>query len=269
MTTVTTADGTPISYRVSVGDDPVLLVHGFGSDGAGTWAASGWLDALARAGRGALVVDLRGHGASGKPHDAPAYRLRVLAADLVAVLEDAGLQQADVIAYSMGSQVARALARDAPRRIRRLVLGGIGPVEQFRAWGVDAVRETLLDRVARERYPVAPEADAQAGGVPPTGVGILRAALEGSGADAVALAACAEAVASDVLLVGPMPVPTLLIVGGADSVSEGAEDFARRLHASFVSLPGRTHLTALGALGFKRAALDFLRADDSPGFDQA
>jgi Predicted hydrolases or acyltransferases (alpha/beta hydrolase superfamily) len=269
MTTVTTADGTPISYRVSAGDDPVLLVHGFGSDGAGTWGASGWLDALKRAGRGALVVDLRGHGASGKPHEASAYRLRVLAADLVAVLEDVGLQQADVIAYSMGSQVARALARDAPWRIRRLVLGGIGPVEQFRAWGVDAVRATLLGRAARERYPAAAEADAQSRRVPPTGVGVLRAALEGSGADAAALAACAEAVASDVLLVGPMPVPTLLIAGAADPVTEGAEEFARRLHASFVSVPGGTHLTALGALTFKRAALEFLSADESPGFDQA
>lgn len=258
MTTITTADGTQLSYRVSAGDDPVLLVHGFGSDGPGTWGASGWLDALARAGRGALVVDLRGHGASGKPHEVSAYRLRVLAADLVVVLEDAGTQQADVIAYSMGSQVARALARDAPRHIRRLVLGGIGPVEQIRAWGVDAVRETLLERAPCERRRAVSEADAPAGGVPPTGVGILRAALEVSGADAVALAACAEAVASDVLLVGPMPVPTLLVVGGADPVTDGAEDFARRLHASFVSLPGRTHLTALGALGFKRAALDFL-----------
>jgi len=242
------ADGVSIAYRRVDGPNPVLLVHGFGSDGEHTWQPTGWIDALTRAGRGAILPDLRGHGLSGKPHAASAYRLRAMAADLGAVLDDAGLAQADVIGYSMGSQVARALARDAPGRIGRLVLGGIGPVEQFRAWGVEAVRAVLLEgaRSAEHRGPSA------------TGVDILHAALDAPGADPQALAACAEGVASDVLLVGSMPVPTMLIVGGSDPVTDGAGGFARRLHASFVSIPGRTHLTALGSLAFKRAALDFL-----------
>lgn len=239
----TASDGTEIAYRRQDGENPVLLVHGFGSDAAHTWGATGWLDALARTDRGAIAPDLRGHGASGKPHETSAYRLRTLAADLAGVLDDAGLAQVDVVGYSMGSQVARALARDAPGRIRRLVLGGIGPVEQFRAWGVDAVRATLLGDPTD---------------VPAAGIDILRSALETPSVDAEALAACAEGVASDVLLVGAMPVPTMLIVGGADPVTDGAEDFARRLHTSFVSVPGRTHLTALGSLAFKRAALEFL-----------
>ncbi|WP_434316650.1 alpha/beta fold hydrolase [Leifsonia sp. P73] len=127
------------------GADPVLLVHGFATTGALTWESTGWVAALAEAGRGAIVPDLRGHGASDAPHDPAAYSPDLLAEDLLAVLDEQGLDRADVIGYSMGSWVALALVGLAPERVRRLVVGGVGTVEQFAHWGVEAVQRAILD----------------------------------------------------------------------------------------------------------------------------
>jgi pimeloyl-ACP methyl ester carboxylesterase len=247
-----TPSGETIAHRREPGPDPVLLVHGFGSDAEATWNATGWLRALADAGRGAIVVDLRGHGASSKPHDPAAYRTSVLAADLAAVLDAEGFgagtgaaAAVDVIGYSMGSQVARALARDAPGRIRRLVLGGIGEHEQLRLWGSDAIDSVLLDDVD-----AADE----------TATAILRAAAERPGADRRALAACAAGVASEDLPTDPLPMPTLIVVGETDPVAAGADALARSLGAGLEVVPKRNHQTTLSSRAFKAAVLEFLSA---------
>jgi pimeloyl-ACP methyl ester carboxylesterase len=238
-------DAETIAYRLLPGNDPVLLIHGFGSNARQTWDDTGWSASLADAGRGALLVDLRGHGASGKPRAASAYRLTTFAADLCAVLDRVGLASADVIGYSMGTSVARALVRDAPFRVRRLVLGGVGPREQFRFWGVDAACRALLDGSSTGNA----FADR-----------ILASAAAAPGADPAALAACVAGVAEEPLEAAPLGVPTLIVGGTDDPVAVGAEQFAAELDADFVPLPGRNHINALTARAFKNAALDFLAA---------
>ncbi|TNC28239.1 alpha/beta fold hydrolase [Amycolatopsis alkalitolerans] len=119
----TAPDGTKIWYDQAPGARPVLLVHGFASDSRRNWTDTGWLRALAE--QGYLTADLRGHGQSDKPPSG--YTPATLARDLVAVLDAAGLSTVDVVAYSMGGIVAWELARVAPERVRKMVLGGIGP----------------------------------------------------------------------------------------------------------------------------------------------
>ncbi|NUU04865.1 alpha/beta fold hydrolase [Leifsonia sp. C5G2] len=230
------------------GDDPVLLVHGFASTGALTWEATGWVAALAEAGRGAIVPDLRGHGRSDAPHDASAYSPDLLAQDLVAVLDEQGVDRVDVIGYSMGSWVSLALVGLAPQRVRRLVVGGIGTVEQFGRWGVEPVQAALRGE------PAALDADSP---VAP----LLASLRQAPGVDREALAACAAGMAAH-----PLPlastVPTLLVAGDADPVAQDAAEAARLLGARLVELPKRNHVTALSARGFKAAALPFLTDDD-------
>ncbi|WP_249026777.1 alpha/beta fold hydrolase, partial [Amycolatopsis pretoriensis] len=49
---------------------PVLLLHGFASDGHTDWVSTGWPAALTASGRPVLVPDLPGHGSSPAPADA-------------------------------------------------------------------------------------------------------------------------------------------------------------------------------------------------------
>lgn len=226
------------------GPDPVLLVHGFATTGALTWEATGWVEALAAGGRGALVPDLRAHGRSAKPHDPAAYSPELLAADLLAMLDEEGLAAVDVVAYSMGSWVALALARIAPDRVRRLVVGGIGTVEQFGRWGVSAVQASVRGDV------VFPEAESP---IAPL-IASLRQAPD---IDREALAACVAGMATHPLPLGPT-VPAMLVAGDADPVAQDADVAAGILGAELVLLPRRNHVTALSARGFKQAALPFL-----------
>ncbi|ERK69381.1 hypothetical protein N136_04295 [Leifsonia aquatica ATCC 14665] len=227
----------------------MLLVHGFATTGALTWESTGWVDALAAAGRGALVPDLRGHGGSEAPHDPAAYSPALLAADVCAVLDAEELGEVDVIGYSMGSWVSLALAGLVPEipagRVRRLVVGGIGTVEQFGHWGIPAVQAAI-----RHGAEVA---------APDFALGPLLASLRRApGVDLDALAACVEGMGTHPLPLGPTGLPTLLVAGEVDPVAGDAEAAAEILGARLVRLPRRDHITTLSARAFKQAALPFL-----------
>jgi pimeloyl-ACP methyl ester carboxylesterase len=105
-----------------LGDGPeVVAVHGI------TSSSRAWL-AVARAldGRASLLgVDLRGRGAS-NALPAP-YGLATHVADLLAVLDAAGLEHAVLVGHSLGAYVVARLAAEHPDRVRALVLvdGGL------------------------------------------------------------------------------------------------------------------------------------------------
>lgn len=98
------------------GAPAVVLIHGLGGD-AGFWAAE--LPLLAARYR-VLAVDLRG---SGRTPGGPApFTIEDLALDVLAILDQAGIDTAHVVGFSLGGTVAQALAVAAPRRVRGLVL---------------------------------------------------------------------------------------------------------------------------------------------------
>lgn len=233
-------DGTRIAYTVHSGAKPVLFVHGFGSSGSYNWERTGWVQAMADAGRGAITVDLRGHGRSGKPHDSGAYATEMMGADLLAVLDGAGVRRADVVAYSMGARVASALTQLAPERVSAIVIGGAGPMELFASWNLDEVRAYLHDNTPPSDETIAT---------------VLRAVLSG-GADADALLACIEGVSGSPLAV-PATVPALFVVGELDPIASGAEGLALDWGSDVVTLPGRTHLSAPSSRAFQDAAIGF------------
>jgi pimeloyl-ACP methyl ester carboxylesterase len=240
--TVRTTDGERIEYRRAEGERPVLLVHGFASNANATWDSSGWIRALEDAGRGAILVDLRGHGSSSKPTNPQAYSALILARDLIAVIDAERLGVIDVVGYSMGSQVARQLAATYPDRVSRLVLGGIGTAEPFEKAGVARLRSALLG----EQLPSDPLVE-----------GILAGAQELPEADRLALAACIEGMAASAVT-GAMSTTTLVVAGELDPIASGSEQLARSLGALHLSIPGRRHGNTLSARAFKQAALEFL-----------
>src|SRR2546423_5252822 len=97
------SEGLQLSYRAVGSGPPLILIHGWGANG-GEWEEVGWLGTLV--GRTILIPDVRGHGASAKPHDATAYRMEALAGDVVRLLDAVGEPTADVFGYSMGGTIA-------------------------------------------------------------------------------------------------------------------------------------------------------------------
>ena len=228
---------------------PVLLVHGFASDAAITWEGTGWVRALADAGRTTITLDLRGHGTSDKPVDAGSYAPELLGADLVAVLDSAGVDVVDVIAYSMGNRVVSAFATSEPERVRRVVVGGAGPNELFATWAIEDARAVLL-RDEAPRDPVIEQ--------------VLRPAIT-AGADREALLAVIEGVSGAPLSI-PSGIPVLFVAGEDDPVPVGVHELAREWGSDVVSIPGRDHVSTLTARAFKTAAIEFLAGPSADEF---
>ena len=78
-----TSDGVRISYDVVGKGRPLVLLHGWCGDRS-WWTEPGYVDEL-RGDYRLVSIDLRGHGASDKPHEAAAYRMDALTADVFAV----------------------------------------------------------------------------------------------------------------------------------------------------------------------------------------
>jgi pimeloyl-ACP methyl ester carboxylesterase len=99
----------------------LVLIQGMGLD------RSGWGPVLRKLRwRFRLVlVDNRGSGRSGPP---PAsFDVADMAADVVAVLDEAGIRRAHVMGVSLGGMVAQQLAVDHPERVDALVLVSTTP----------------------------------------------------------------------------------------------------------------------------------------------
>ena len=71
-----------IAYLDAGEGEPVVLVHGFASTKETNWVVPGWIDTLRRAGRRAIALDNRGHGASSKLYDPARYHSAVMADDV-------------------------------------------------------------------------------------------------------------------------------------------------------------------------------------------
>ena len=67
-----------------------------------------------------IVMDHRGHGQSDKP--ASGYAIGEMAADVVAVLDHAGVNKAVLVGNSIGGMIAMQAALDAPARVQGLLI---------------------------------------------------------------------------------------------------------------------------------------------------
>lgn len=230
--------GVSIHYRVEGEGPSLVLQHGF-SDTSETWYERGYVAALKPNYR-LILIDVRGHGQSGKPHDPPSYTPEKFASDIVAVLDNLNMKTTAYWGYSMGGWIGFALARYAMDRVDCFVLGGAsagtasafptepgkddflisalrgGPDEVMKVWGEWATPQV------RER--------AQA-------------------YDTAALIACRrQRLITERFpdAVSKIAVPTLLYAGDADPIHEPARQTAAEIAgARFMSMPGLGHVAAM------------------------
>ena len=98
---------------------PVVLLHGFPQDSS-SWDAV--VPFLHTAGLRTLRPDQRGYAASARPRSTSDYRVVHLVADVVSLLDAAGLERAHVVGHDWGGAVAWALACTQPDRVETLTV---------------------------------------------------------------------------------------------------------------------------------------------------
>jgi len=218
-------------------------MHGFASSSAEDFGD--WADALAAGGRDAYLVDLPGHGGSPAVPGAGAGTTSAVVAALADVVRAIDAEHVDVIGYSLGARLAWELPA-ATGRVRRLVLGGLSPFEPFA--GVDIV---AVARAVDGEPPADPF------------VGMMAGMVSGAGRDTDSLLALMAGLGSEPFApedpASSRPdVPTLLVAGADDPMTQGLEGLTAVVpDARLVRVPG-DHLGALHSPAFREAALTFL-----------
>jgi 3-oxoadipate enol-lactonase len=131
---------------------PLLLIQGLGY---GRWSWDPIVPALAERYR-VLWFDNRGIGDSDKP-EGP-YTAKLMAADAIQVLDEAGVDRAHVLGASLGGMIAQELCAGAPERVDKLVLccttpGGAAAVSMPQVTvELFAEAPTLAPEVALRRF---------------------------------------------------------------------------------------------------------------------
>ncbi len=227
--------------------DPILLIHGFGSNRTVNWVNPGWVATLTGAGRRVIALDNRGHGESSKLYDPAAYHTDRMGEDAIALLDHLQVDRADVLGYSMGARITAFLASAHPQRTRSAILGGLG----YRLIDGAGLPESIADAL---------EAPSLADVTDPQGR-TFRAFADQTKSDRRALAACIRG-SRQVMPANEFAairVPVLIAVGTKDDVAGSAEQLAGLLpQARAIDIPGRDHMLAVGDKTFKAGVLQFL-----------
>jgi pimeloyl-ACP methyl ester carboxylesterase len=232
-----TNQGVRVHYEVEGHGPSLVLLHG-GLSNLKAWYETVYFKTLRNDYR-LVLIDIRGHGASDKPHDSKAYEMRLLVDDITAVLDDLNVYKAHYFGYSLSGRLGFGVAKYAPRRFRSFIIGGAHPylpdqneleadLKLFRR-GMDALI-AVMDEASGSK--MTPE---------------KKASLMANDLDAVvALFSASHWRTSLEDALPNMTMPCLIFAGETDPLHAGAKKCAESIpNASFISLPGISHFAVL------------------------
>jgi pimeloyl-ACP methyl ester carboxylesterase len=237
-------DGVELAWHELGEGRPVVLLHGLFSDADTNWIRFGHAAEIAGRGFRAIMPDLRGHGASARPHDPAAYPPDILADDGLALIAHLGLQEYDLVGYSLGARTAvrMAVKGSVPGR---LVIAGMG-------------LEGLLETGRRSDHfkKILTGLGSHARGSPEW---MAEAFLKTTGGDPKALLPLLDSfVDTSEQMLRSISMPTLVLSGAEDHDNGSAEALARLLpDARLAEVPGN-HMSAVTRPDLGRAIADFL-----------
>lgn len=245
------SDGVDIAYVDEAPPDArgtILLIHGFASNVATNWVATGWVRDLKHAGYRVVAYDNRGHGESAKLYELADYGAPIMSEDGRRLLDHLDIATAHVMGYSMGARITAFLALRHPQRVTSAVFGGLGinMVRGLAGTGpiAHALEAPTIDDV---KNPTART---------------FRAFAEQTKSDLRALAACIRSARKPITAeaLSNLTCPVLVAVGTGDVVGGPAADLAAIIPgAEAFAIPDRDHMKAVGDRNYKAAVLDFLR----------
>jgi pimeloyl-ACP methyl ester carboxylesterase len=232
-----------IAYDIVGTGVPIVMLHGFG-ESSGFWREFGFVDACLAHGRRVVLVDLRGHGDSGKPCDPTVYGAVNCSRDVLAVLDDAAIDRADFLGYGIGGRIALDIAAFVPQRVRAVAAGSTHPfAERMQLW-----RDTL----AKGLEAWVDLVEVQAGGLSAT---TRRRLLANDPAALTAAAECDRPDIADAL--ARSGVPVLLFLSKHDPRYPLALSFAEQ-SATVIGLVGQGCSAGMAeCTEFLRRILDF------------
>lgn len=244
------SDGARIYWEETGQGTPIIFVHEFGGD------HRSWDNQMRHFGRGwrAITMAARGYPLSDAPKGDEFYGQDFFNRDVIAVLDDAGVDKAHVVGLSMGGYAALMVAAKYPSRVLSCVAAGAGSgsVLETRPHFIDECRRTAA------AFDAAGRIDGEGMGYSPTRVHLLnkdpiswmefvrhlsehdaRAAastlrkVQASRASLYELEAELKAIAA----------PTLLLVGDEDEPCLDVNLWMKRLMktAQLAMLPGSGH----------------------------
>jgi pimeloyl-ACP methyl ester carboxylesterase len=243
------------------GRPPVVLLHGVGSRGQSWWPV---IDPLA-ARFHLYQLDLRGHGASGKP--SAGYQMAHYAADLDAALAVLDLAEPRIMGHSLGALVALFWASEHPSRAAALVVEDpslrVPPdiVEAFDGWQqLAALTPSHAAAWYRQEYPAWSDADClrRAETITSTAAGVF-AELRAEAQEALA-----RGTTDRMHILSGVQSPTLLLYGSLELGSMVAPADAERFvqimpRGRALQIPGAGHsLHREASDAFLEAAIPFL-----------
>ncbi|GIJ46892.1 alpha/beta hydrolase [Virgisporangium aliadipatigenens] len=260
--TFTSHDGLDIAYRVwgeQHGGVPVVLHHGFVADGIVNWAAPGVVDALVATGRHVVAIDARGHGASAKPTDVTAYGEPNMSRDVSTLIDELGVDEVDLVGYSMGA-IVTAITLTREPRVRRAVIAGVGAgVVELGGLDTRAVAPELVAAALTAEDP----AEIAASPAAP-----FRELADAIGADRHALARQVHAAHQAPIALDTITAPVLVLAGRDDPLAARPEVLAAAIPEARLTVVDGDHATAVGEPAFARAITWWVNgADlaDAPG----
>ena len=235
-------DGLKLAYELEGDGVPVLLLHGFATDSFINWVRPGITDALVKSGYRVILLDQRGHGGSGKPHEPEAYGDDAMVRDAQALLDHVGVGNVLGAGYSMGARNMVGLVGADPR-VRAAVFGGIGSnmlhAREFGSSLADAMlaedKKTITDRFAKS----------------------FRDFADLTGADRQALAAIQNNPRGPLKGLDAIGVPTLVLCGDNDPMVGSPHELAAAIPDSRAVIVGGSHLNVVNNPDFHREMLAF------------
>ena len=244
-------------WVVDEGEGPaIVFVHGLGGTANVFDPAASALVGDHRV----ICFDLTGHGMSPLAKETS---IAGWADDVVAILDDCGVEQASVVAHSMGTIVAQQVIASCPHRVDKVVL--LGPIRDLAPAGRQSqreraalVRESGMAAVAHTISRAATSATVQA--EQPAVVAFVKELLLRQVPEGYA-AACEALAESSPPDVSAFERPVLLVTGSDDGVSppDRLDDVAATFtSARTVVIDGIGHWTPVeAAVEVNRRLADF------------
>jgi len=217
-----------LNYVEAGEGEPLILLHGNSENWTYFYSQIGYFQDQYRV----IAVDTRGHG--GSPRGTAPFTLDQFADDLAAFMDEQGIDEANILGFSDGANIALLFALDHPERVTRLVLNG-----------ANLSPEGLTEEISREideAYQAALAANDE------TSLEFLRLMVDEPHIDPSSLAA--------------LDMPVLVIAGTDDMI---AEEHTRLIAdsipgAQLTFVPGTHFIAAENPGEFNAVVADFLKS---------